>query len=95
MNSSIIRYILGYVLKIEGFLMFLPCVVAVVYREQVGVYFLAVAMLCLLLGVVMTLRKPQNTVFYLKEGCVITSCATCHERLTRRDCRHISSLSSS
>lgn len=73
MNSSIIRYILGYVLKIEGFLMFLPCVVAVVYREQVGVYFLAVAMLCLLLGVVMTLRKPQNTVFYLKEGCVITS----------------------
>ena len=73
MNSSIIRYILGYVLKIEGFLMLLPCVVAVIYRERNGVYFLAVAMLCLLLGVVMTLRKPQNTVFYLKEGCVITS----------------------
>lgn len=73
MNSSIIRYILGYVLKIEGFLMLLPCVVAVIYCERNGVYFLAVAMLCLLLGVVMTLRKPQNTVFYLKEGCVITS----------------------
>ncbi len=73
MNSSIIRYILGYVLKIEGFLMLLPCVVAVIYCERNGVYFLEVAMLCLLLGVVMTLRKPQNTVFYLKEGCVITS----------------------
>lgn len=73
MNSSIIRYILGYVLKIEGFLMLLPCVVAVIYREKIGVCFLSVAMLCMILGVVMTHRKPQSTVFYLKEGCVITA----------------------
>lgn len=73
MNSSIIRYILGYVLKIEGFLMLLPCVVAVIYREKIGVCFLSVAVLCMILGVVMTHRKPQSTVFYLKEGCVITA----------------------
>lgn len=73
MNSSIIRYILGYVLKIEGFLMLLPCVVAVIYREKIGVYFLAVAVSCMILGAAMAHRKPKNTVFYLKEGCVITA----------------------
>lgn len=73
MNSSIIRYILGYVLKIEGFLMLLPCVVAVIYREKIGVYFLAVAVSCMILGAAMTHRKPKSTVFYLKEGCVITA----------------------
>lgn len=73
MNSSIIRYILGYVLKIEGFLMLLPCVVAVIYREKIGVYFLAVAVPCMILGAAMTHRKPKSTVFYLKEGCVITA----------------------
>lgn len=73
MNSSIILYILGYVLKIESFLMLLPCVVAIIYREKFGLYYLGVAVLCMLLGLAMTHRKPQNTVFYLKEGCVITA----------------------
>lgn len=73
MNSSIIRYILGYVLKIEGFLMLLPCVVAVIYREKIGVCFLSVAVLCMILGAAMAHRKPKSTVFYLKEGCVITA----------------------
>ena len=73
MNSSIILYILGYVLKIESFLMLLPCVVAIIYREKFGLYYLGVAALCALLGLAMTHRKPQNTVFYLKEGCVITA----------------------
>ena len=73
MNSSIIRYILGYVLKIEGYLMLLPCLVAVIYGERIGMYFLVIAVLCMLLGLIMTYRKPQSTVFYLKEGCVITA----------------------
>lgn len=73
MNSSIIRYVLGYVLKMEGILMLLPCLVAVIYQETEGFYFLAVAVLCGLLGILMTHRKPQNHVFYLKEGCVTTA----------------------
>lgn len=73
MNSSIIRYILGNVLKIESFLMLLPCMVAVIYREKYGMYYLAVAVICMLLAVLMTHRKPRNYVFYLKEGCVITA----------------------
>ena len=73
MNASMIRYILGYVLKIEAALMLLPCLVALIYREQEGWYYLAVAAGGLFLGVLATWKKPVNYVFYLKEGCVSTA----------------------
>lgn len=73
MNASMIRYILGYVLKIEAALMLLPCLVALIYREQEGWYYLAVAAGGLFLGVLATWKKPVNSVFYLKEGCVSTA----------------------
>lgn len=73
MNSSIIRYILGQVLKIEGILMLLPCLVALIYQESVGFYYLVTALLCMILGFLMTFKKPSDFVFYLKEGCVTTT----------------------
>lgn len=73
MNISIIRYILGFVLKLEGMLMTLPCIVSAIYKESEGIYFLGVALLCLLIGFLLTIKKPENNVFYLKEGCVITA----------------------
>ena len=73
MNSSIIRYVLGYVLRIEALFMLLPCLIAVIYQENQGFYYLAVACVCGLLGFLMTHRKPDNFVFYLKEGCVSTA----------------------
>ena len=39
MNKSIIRYILGWVLVLEGILLLLPCLVALIYREQCGWYY--------------------------------------------------------
>ncbi len=73
MNSSIIRYVLGQVLKIEGILMLLPCLVALIYQESVGFYYLVTALLCITLGFLMTFKKPSDFVFYLKEGCVTTT----------------------
>ena len=73
MNRSIIRYILGNVLKIEAVLFLLPCLTAVIYRESVGYYYLFTAALSFLLGYAMTFKKPESYVFYLKEGCVSTS----------------------
>lgn len=73
MNSSIIRYILGGVLKIEGILMLLPCLVAIIYGEREGFCYLFVAVSCIVLGFLMTFWKPRNQVFYLKEGCVATA----------------------
>ena len=73
MNTSMIRYILGHVLKIEAILLLLPCLTAVYYQEIQGVYYLLTAAICIVLGFLMTLRKPKNNVFYLKEGCVATA----------------------
>ena len=73
MNRSIIRYILGYVLKIEAVFLLLPCLIALYYHEHEGLYFLSVAVFCGLVGILMTIHKPSNTVFYLKEGCISTA----------------------
>ncbi len=73
MNTSIIRYILGYVLKLGGCFLTLPAIVSAIYTEQEGLAYLAVALICFITGFLMTVKKPDNTVFYLKEGCVITA----------------------
>lgn len=73
MNSSIIRFILGNVLKIEGLLLFLPAMISGIYLEHEGLSYVSVAAACLLLGFLMTRKPPQNQVFYLKEGCITTA----------------------
>lgn len=73
MNTSMIRYTLGHVLRLEGLFLFLPLIIALMYQEQSGVYFLIVAIICFLAGLLLSFKKPKNTVFYLKEGCIITS----------------------
>ncbi|MDD7403024.1 MAG: TrkH family potassium uptake protein [Butyribacter sp.] len=73
MNRSVIRYILGYVLKIESILLLPSCLVALIYHEQAGWYHLLTAILCGILGILLTLKKPQSFVFYLKEGSVATA----------------------
>lgn len=73
MNHSIIISILGYVLKLEGVLMLIPCVTAAIYHEKEGFYYLLAVALCLFVGFLFSIRKPRSTVFYLKEGCVATA----------------------
>jgi trk system potassium uptake protein TrkH len=73
MNRPVIRYILGCVLKIEALLMVLPCIVALIYQERSGFSFLITLVVCGLLGILMTMKKPVNFVFYLKEGCIATT----------------------
>lgn len=70
MNGSIIRRILGYVIMIEAGLLLLPCVVALIYGEAQGTAFLIVAVICLVVGGLLAIKKPNSNVFYLKEGCV-------------------------
>ena len=50
MNYPMIRYILSWVLKVEGALMFLPCLAALIYGEQEGFWYLFWAALCFALG---------------------------------------------
>lgn len=73
MNTSIIRYISGYILKIEGCLMVLPCLIAAIYNETTGFYYLSVGIFCIIIGMLLSMKKPSNFVFYLKEGCITTA----------------------
>lgn len=73
MNKSIIRFILCKVLQFAGIFMLLPALVALVYRERTGIWFLVVGVATFVLGTIGTLFKPKNKVFYAREGFVTVS----------------------
>lgn len=70
MNIRIVLYFLGWVLNIEAIFMLLPCAVALVYGEGNGFYFLAIGLVCGVLGWLCSHKKPANTIFYAREGFV-------------------------
>lgn len=72
MNTSIIRYILGHIIKLEGLFLLLPCLIALLFQESQGFIYFDVAVLCYLLGTILTAKKAKDSVFYLKEGCIAT-----------------------
>ena len=39
MNKSMIAYILGWIMKLEGLFMLIPVLVALIYREHNGMWF--------------------------------------------------------
>ncbi|MCR5099392.1 MAG: TrkH family potassium uptake protein [Lachnospiraceae bacterium] len=73
MNRGIIRYVLGSVIKIEAILLMVPLFTALIYHESEGKHYLAVALVCLITGSLLTFKKPHDSVFYLKEGCISTA----------------------
>ena len=72
MNRAMIRNILGSVLEVEAVLLLIPVFTAFCSRVNVVFYYLGAAGLCFLVGFLFRIRKAKDTVFYLKEGCVIT-----------------------
>ncbi|UTY38906.1 TrkH family potassium uptake protein [Allocoprobacillus halotolerans] len=75
MNRLMILYTLGKMLMIEGLLMLLPFLTGVIYQEQECWIYLIVAMMLLVLGHLMSLRKPHNKIIYAKEGFVVVAAA--------------------
>lgn len=73
MNGAMIIYILGQVLRIEGLLMLPSFAVGLIYGESQGWAYLSWGLICVLLGSLISARKPKNTLIYLKEGCVSTA----------------------
>lgn len=70
MNFRIISYILGWVLIIESGFLLLPFLVGLLYGESTAFSFLLGAGLCAAFGTPFVLRKPNNTLFFIKEGFV-------------------------
>lgn len=53
--------------------MILPCIVAIIYHESEGFIYLCVATACILIGFLITLKKPTEHLIYLREGCIATA----------------------
>ena len=73
MNISMILRILGWILKFEGLFMLLPCMVSLIYKETDGYYYLMTAIVCWILGFILTRKKVNKNEFYIKDGLVSVS----------------------
>ena len=70
MNYLIVKSIIGRVLYFEAAFMLLPCITSLIYQEYSGWAFVFTALLCVLIGAILTRKKPTNSIFYVKEGFV-------------------------
>lgn len=70
MNYSMILYILGCVLKFESAFLLLPFAVGLIYKEGTALPYLIVAAACLVIGLLLTHRKPKSHNLYTREGFV-------------------------
>lgn len=74
MNKRLIVYILGWVLIVEGIAMQIGTLTSLIYQENEGFYFLAVGIVCIILGVLaVKVKKPKNMVLYQKAGFAATA----------------------
>ncbi len=69
MNFAMVRYIIGFILQFEAGFLLLPGFVGIIYREEKPAlaYFLT-ALICVLCGSLMRIKKPTNYDLYAREG---------------------------
>ena len=75
MNYKMMNNLMGKMLGVEGLLLFVPGLVSVIYREETWYYFFLVAGALLVLSLIMSHRRPEDTAIYSKEGFVIVALA--------------------
>lgn len=73
MNRRMIFFILGWILRVEAVFMLIPFVTGLLYHERCTWWFLLVGAGAFALGFAFSAKRPKNTVFYMKEGCVATA----------------------
>ena len=71
MNIKMIFYAIGRLLKVEAFLMAIPIIVSIIYKENLHFSFIIPIAALLLCGILLTLKKPQKTGLQAKEGFVM------------------------
>ena len=74
MNYKMIKYTLGLLMMFEAAFFLLPMITAICYGEWTTLLaFLVSAAICLGLGGLSILKKPEKTTIYAREGFVIVS----------------------
>lgn len=72
MNRKMIFYTIGQIIKLEGFLLLLPLIVSLIYKDGCWWSFLTVSAGAIGVGYVLTyFCKTKNQVIFAKEGFVI------------------------
>ena len=70
MNYPVIGQVLSWILCTEGILMLLPGLISLIYREDQGMVYFALALLAIALGFLTGRRKIANKAIYQREGFV-------------------------
>lgn len=70
MNKKMVLYFIGWILKIEAICMLLPIITAIIYKEEQVFDFAFTAFLCLVFGLLISMKKPKDHAFYTREGFV-------------------------
>lgn len=73
MNTGFVKYYIGYLIRLEGILLLLPIIPAVIYRETVGFLFLVISLIVILIGTILTREKPKNISYFASESFVIVA----------------------
>ncbi len=75
MNAQMIRYILGRMLGIEGLVLLIPMLIAILYHEDSWTSFLYTSVILLVIAFLTGRKRPQDFRIYGKEGFVIVGFA--------------------
>lgn len=70
MNFPIIFHILGWVLNMEAVLMIPSVITGFIYGDSTVTSFFWAMGLCLIIGIPLTIYKPKDRIFYMREGFV-------------------------
>ncbi len=74
MNYKMIVYLTGQIMRMLGILLLLPLLVSVIYNESASRNaFAGTALLLILLGTLLVIRKPKNKDVFTKEGMAIVA----------------------
>ncbi len=69
MNSRIIIYMLGWVLNLEAVSLLPSLICTLIYKEDPRPFLICIG-ICLALGIALTIKKPENSTLYSREGYV-------------------------
>lgn len=73
MNTKMIRYILGVILRLEGVFLLLPSITGLIHLEKAGIAYFVTALICVGAGAILSGKRPENHSIYAREGFVIVS----------------------
>ncbi|MDO5099963.1 MAG: TrkH family potassium uptake protein [Eubacteriales bacterium] len=73
MNKKMILHIIGRLLQIEALLLLLPMLIGLGYGDDSVAAFMLTILVSLVLGSLLTLKKPKNTMIFVRDGFIATA----------------------